>query len=108
MLYIEGNTIRLTRGDTAYLHIPLTSTEGAYEMAPDDTLTLSVKKSTRDSEYTFQKVIKGSDVFRIDPSDTAETSFGKYTYDVQLQNSNGDIFTVIPPSTFEVLVEVTC
>ena len=108
MLYIDGNTIRLTRGDTAYLHIPLATTEGTYEMDPDDTLTLSVKKSTRDTDYIFQKVITGIDVFHIEPSDTADSSFGKYTYDVQLRSRNGDIFTVIPPSTFEILAEVTC
>lgn len=108
MLYIDGNTIRLTRGDTAYLHIPLSTAEGTYEMDPEDTLTLSVKKSTRDTDYIFQKVIKGNDVFHIEPSDTATSSFGKYIYDVQLCNGNGDIFTVIPPSTFEVLAEVTC
>ena len=55
MLYIEGNTIRLTRGDTAYLHIPLATPEGTYEISSTDTLTLSVKKTTRDTEYIFQK-----------------------------------------------------
>lgn len=108
MLYIEGNTIRLTRGDTAYLQIPLTTTDGIYELASEDTLTLSVKKSTRDMDYYFQKVLTGSDIFHIEPSDTAELAFGKYVYDVQLNTSNGDVFTVIPPSTFEVLAEVTC
>ena len=108
MLYVEGNTIRLTRGDTAYLHIPLVSNGVDYEMDANDTLTLSVKKSTRDTDYIFQKVVKGSNVFHVEPSDTSSTSFGKYTYDVQLETNKGDIFTVIPPSTFEVLAEVTC
>lgn len=108
MLYIEGNTIRLTRGDTAYLQIPLAATYGVYELASDDTLTLSVKKTTRDTEYYFQKVITGSDIFHIEPNDTAALTFGKYIYDVQLNTGSGDVFTVIPPSTFEVLAEVTC
>ena len=108
MLYVDGTTIRLTRGDTAYLTIPLTANEGVYEMSSADTLTLSVKKNTRDYEYLLQKVVKGFNTFHIQPDDTAELSFGKYTYDVQLNVSNGDVFTVIPPSTFEVLAEVTC
>lgn len=108
MLYIEGNTIRLTRGDTAYIQIPLAASDGTYEMSTTDTLTFSVKKNTRETEYIFQKVITGVNTFRIEPSDTDELAFGKYTYDVQLNTANGDVYTVIPPSTFEVLTEVTC
>ena len=107
MLYIEGNTIRLTRGDTAYLNIPLVTTEEAYEMNPEDTLTFSVKKSTRDADYIFQKVVTGTNAFHIEPTDTSELAFGKYVYDVELNTIDNDVFTVIPPSTFEVLVEVT-
>lgn len=107
MLYIDGSTIKLTRGDTAYLTIPLTTEVGAYEIHPEDTLTFSVKKNTRDDEYAFQKVITGDNTFHILPEDTAGLVFGKYTYDVQLDDYNGDVFTVITPSTFEVLKEVT-
>ena len=108
MLYIDGNTIRLTRGDTAYLNIPLVTTEGTYEMLPEDILMFSVKKGTRDTDYIFQKVVTGTNSFHIEPTDTAELTFGKYIYDVQLNTKDNDVFTVIPPSTFEVLVEVTC
>ena len=108
MLYIEGDSIKLTRGDTAYLDIPLATTNGEYVMSSTDTLTFSVKKNTRETEYIFQKVIEGSNTFHIEPADTAALTFGKYMYDVQLNTTNGDVFTVIPPSTFEVLAEVTC
>ena len=107
MLYIEGNTIRMTRGDTVYLTVPLTSTTEAYERGPGDPLTLSVKKSERDTEYLFQKVSTGNNTFHIEPADTAALAFGKYKYDVQLNTSDGDVYTVIPPSIFELLVEVT-
>jgi hypothetical protein len=108
VLYINGKTIQLTRGDTAYLHVPLRTTDGSYTIDPTDTLTFSVKKNTRATDYIFQKENVGDDVFHIEPSDTAEVAFGKYTYDIQLTMSNGDVFTVVPPSTFEVLAEVTC
>lgn len=108
MLYIEGTTIRMTRGDTVYLTVPLKSATEAYEMGSDDTLTLSVKKSLRDTEYVFQKVATGSNAFHIEPADTANLAFGKYQYDVQLNTSDGDVYTVIPPSTLELLAEVTC
>ena len=108
MLYIEGTTIRMTRGDTVYLTVPLTSATEAYEMSATDTLTLSVKKSERDAEYIFQKISEGSNAFHIEPSDTAQLAFGKYKYDVQLNTGDGDVYTVIPPSTLELLTEVTC
>lgn len=108
MLYIEGTTIRMTRGDTVYLNVPLTSATEAYEMRSNDTLTLSVKKTTRDTAYVFQKVLTGTQSFHIEPSDTADLAFGKYLYDVELKTSDGDVYTVIPPSTLELLAEVTC
>lgn len=113
MLYIEGNSIRLTRGDTAYLTVPIfikvngENTE-EYTMQPDDTLTLSVKKAVRDVEYCFQKVTTGTNTIHILPQDTAELAFGKYKYDVQLVTAGGDVFTLIEVDNFELLQEVTC
>lgn len=107
MLYIEGNTIRLTRGDTAYIEVPMNVLNGVYEMDPTDTLTFSVKKNSRNTDYIFQKTLVGENVFHIEPADTASLSFGKYMYDIQLTTNIGDVFTVVPPSTFEVLAEVT-
>lgn len=111
MLYIESNgTIRLTRGDTARLTVSITNTIGGqpYEIADDDTLTLSVKKNVNEPEPTIQKVIVGSDTFHIEPNDTNGLAFAKYKYDVQLTTASGDVFTVIEPSIFELMQEVTC
>ena len=110
MLYISGNTIKLTRGDTAYLTIPLKlkSDESEYEMQPDDELVLSMKQYITDSVAVMRKEIVGKNVFHIEPSDTANLSFGKYKYDIQLNKANGDVFTVIDVSIFEILQEVTC
>ena len=109
MLYIEGNTIRLTRGDTAFLTVPIENpdTGEAYEIAEDDTLVFSVKKFTCDTECLFQKTLVGSNVFEIKPEDTQGASVGRYKYDVQLTNALGQVFTVIEPSAFEVMEEVT-
>lgn len=107
MLYIEGTNIRMTRGDTVYLTVPLKTLTEAYEMGSKDTLTLSVKKTVRDTEYLFQKVSVGSNEFHIEPADTTDLAFGKYLYDVQINTSDGDVYTVIPTSAFELLTEVT-
>ena len=109
MLNISGNNIKLTRGDTAYLSVPITMANGEpYEMQSTDTLTLSVKKWLTDTEYKFQKTSIGTNTFHIEPSDTKNLEFRKYVYDIQLQTAEGDVFTVIPTSEFEILTEVTC
>lgn len=118
MLYINGTEIHLTRGDTAYLTVPLRKVlfdengQTRYEpyiMKEDDTLTLTVKRSTKDTEACFQKVNTGTNTFHIEPKDTCDCEFNyKYTYDVELRTANGDNFTVVEPSCFKILPEVTC
>ena len=101
--------ISLTRGDSAWLTVDIVNdtTGEAYLMKPEDTLTLSLKKSVYDDEPVFQKAIKGSNMFKILPTDTANLGFLKYKYDVQLTTASGDVFTVIPDNTFHILPEVT-
>lgn len=110
MLYIEDdNTIRLTRGDTARLSVDVTNFPSGeeYVITDSDTLTLTIKKRESDTQHLVQKVIRGQNCFHIEPSDTKDMVFGKYRYDVQLSTSSGDIYTIIEPSNFEILKEVT-
>lgn len=110
MLYVETDgTIRLTRGDTARLSVTITNDtdQNAYEMQEGDTLTLTVKKTVNDESPSFQKVLTGTNTFHIEPKDTAQLPFGKYRYDVQLLTASGDVYTVIEPTTFEIMQEVT-
>lgn len=51
MLNVNSDgTIQLTRGDTARLEITIKNslTEEAYDMAPDDILSFTIKKSVKD------------------------------------------------------------
>lgn len=108
MLSISGTTIRLTRGDTAYLSVEITNSDGSvYDMDPGDELALSVKKYYQDQTYVFQKIAHGIPEFKILPEDTSGLDFGTYKYDVQLNRANGDIYTVIPMSDLELQKEVT-
>ena len=100
--------IGLTRGDTARLTVTITNeAQEAYSIQEGDTLTLSVKKAVTDKEYALQKTITGSNTFYLEPQDTAGLDFGKYKYDVQLTTVYGDVYTVIAPTVFEILQEVT-
>lgn len=110
MLYVnDDNSIRLTRGDTARILVPITNdlTGTTYELTDSDKLTLTIKKKETDSQPLVQKVLTGSNSFHILPSDTKDLSFGKYVYDVELTTEAGDVYTVIEPTTFELLKEVT-
>lgn len=111
MIRVTGdNAIELTRGDTAYLRVPIMLNNGAgdeYALDPDDTLRFSVKRTVKDTEYCFQKVLKGDNTFHIEPVDTRGLEYGTYKYDVELTTKAGDVFTVIEPTNFKVCSEVT-
>lgn len=101
--------ICLTRGDTARLTISIVNdnTDGEYEIQPDDVLVMTVKRKTTDHDICFQKIVNGDSLIHIKPEDTSELDFGKYKYDVELRTASGDVYTVIEPSTFCLLQEVT-
>ena len=106
----KDNTIRLTRGDTARLTIGRAMnmiTGKDYVFSAGDKLALTVKKTVMDTSPAVQIHVPGGEVFHIKPEDTKALAFGKYVYDVQLTTAEGDVYTVIPPATFEILKEVT-
>lgn len=110
MLYIlNDGTIRLTRGDTARLTVPIHNDldDSTYTMAEDDILAFTIKRTVNDTAPLVSKKSVGINTFHILPEDTKELKFGSYKYDVQLTTVAGDVYTIIEPTTFEVLTEVT-
>lgn len=110
MLHVlSDGTVKLTRGDTARLNVSIKNStlDEDYILAEDDMLTLTVKKTVKDSDYLLQKVLTGSSSFTIDPKDTENLPYGSYKYDVQLTTAAGDVYTVIEPSSFAITYEVT-
>lgn len=106
----KDNTIHLTRGDTARLTIGRAVnviTGKDYVFTAEDELTLTVKKTVMDTSPAVQIRAPGGEALHIRPENTKTLAFGKYVYDVQLTTAEGDVYTVIPPATFEILKEVT-
>ena len=106
----EDNTIHLTRGDTARLLIDRAMnavTGKEYVFTEEDEVALTVKKTVMDTSPAVQIHVPGGEVLHIKPEDTKALAFGLYVYDVQLTTAEKDIYTVIPPTTFEILKEVT-
>ena len=106
----KDNTIHLTRGDTARFaigQIVNTITNTNYTPTADDTVTMTVKKTVLQADPCVQLIVPGGEVLHIKPEDTKAMAFGKYVYDIQLTMADGDVYTIIPPTTFELLKEVT-
>lgn len=108
MLKIDEGKIYLTRGDTAYLQVAITLDDGTvYTAHEGDTLTLSIKKEMNDTGYALQKVVAADEVINILPENTRMLECGKYIYDVQLNTSLNEVFTIISPSGFYLKEEIT-
>lgn len=105
----ETYGIHITRGDTARFTVSITNdiNGSEYEIQAGDILQMTVKKNVKDTESLIHKTLNGGKTFHIEPSDTSAMSFGKYVYDIQLTTSDGDVFTIIDPTVFEILKEVT-
>ena len=105
----DDGSIELTRGDTARITVNITNdtNNSDYVLSNGDTLTLTIKKSTKDTDILVQKTINGSNLFHIEPKDTADLEFKKYKYDIQLSTESGDVFTVVGPYDFKITEEVT-
>lgn len=108
MITLEDDVISLTRGDTAYLYLDLTSDGEPYEWDDGDTWTFTVKFNYDEEEnYLFQKTVKAGDTIVIEPSDTKPYEYGRYVYDLQVNTAIGEVFTVIGPNTFKITKEAT-
>ena len=103
MFFLNGTNIKLTRGDSATLAVSLQG----YDLQEGDTLTLSCKVDPSKTAYLFQ-LTATDDEFTFLPSTTEELDFGAYRYDIQLTTANGEVYTVIPVSSFTVMEEITC
>ena len=106
----KDNTIHLTRGDTARFSIGQivnTITNTNYTPTAEDTVTMTIKKTVLQADPCVQLIVPGGEVLHIKPEDTKAMAFGKYVYDIQITMADGDVYTIIPPTTFELLKEVT-
>lgn len=108
MLKTNNNDISLTKGDTAAFNIVIKNALGeVYGLSESDKLKLTVRGRPGGSLEVIKKVSVGSSVIRIEPSDTKKILPGKYVYDVELETSWGDVYTIIGPSVFELVPEIT-
>lgn len=107
MLKCEGNTIHLTRGDSAVLLLKIRKDDDTeYELQAGDSVLFTVKNSVYDTAVIIQKkLIDGA--IKLTPSDTKDLQYGTFYYDVELTQTDGFVATVIGPQKLIIEPEVT-
>lgn len=107
MLTCDGNTIHLTRGDSAVLLLKIRKNDDTeYELQAGDSVLFTVKNSVYDTSVIIQKkLING--VIKLNPDDTKNLQYGTYYYDVELTQTDGFVATVISPQKLIIEPEVT-
>lgn len=117
MLSIAGTTIAITRGDSAYISLPILQADGRtpYEVQPGDVVALQVRTDvvTGSGSTEPELVINGRIIYQegvpvwvLTPEDTT-IPVGKYKWDVQITLANTDDVTTYNSGTFKITSEVT-
>lgn len=105
---VSGTTISLTRGDTFEADISIANADGtAYEPVEGDSIRFAMKKDYSDPKPLLVKDIPINTMkLVLEPEDTADFTFGKYVYDIQLTRSTGEVDTFITKATIKLTEEV--
>lgn len=108
-----ANTISMTRGDTARFTFQRLDAEGEVILSEPDELYFTVKSSTQNEAFKFQKTKEDMELdgqgnwhFTVDPEDTNGLTFGQYYYDVEVIDAEG-VKTTISIGNFVISPEVT-
>ena len=107
MFKIQGNTISITRGDTGVFSLDIKNAQGQTYDYSQDTVLFTVKPNVYAKDPLIQKQVIYEENITIVPADTEKLSYGEYFYDVQLETAGGVVDTIIVPSKFIILPEVT-
>ena len=107
-MIVSGTNISMTRGDSGTLIVSLSGDQG---LTDGDRIELTVRLTPTSPERVIHKTVtefeEGKAVIAFAPEDTGKLIFRSYVYDVQLARANGDVYTIIKPSRFEITPEVT-
>ncbi len=107
---INGNDIRMIRGDTEQLVVTCQLSDGTERPFEDgDTVTLTVAWPM--GREVLQKTVtsfrEGTAFVLLNHEDTNDLTPGEYAYDVQLTAKDGTVATIIPPARFVLEGDVT-
>lgn len=105
--------IEMIRGRTETLIIAVSDADGTdYTLAEGEVLRFGIKAGEGAENYLLVKelttvhAVDGGYALSLAPEDTEDLPAGRFKYDVGLQ-IGGDYYTVIPPSEFHLIGNVT-
>lgn len=109
---VRGTDLSMIRGDSESIILSLKEDGNMIPFNQGDTVYFTVKQSSNTDKIMMQKIITtfnedGNCIIEIYPDDTRDFSFRDYVYDIQLNDSNGRVTTIIPCSKFTISKEVT-
>ena len=108
---IQGTNISMIRGDSASIIVKCQKNNIDVPFVDGDIIYLTVKESVYTETKLLQKVVTdftdGQAIIYINPEDTKSIKYGRKIYDVQLTRKDGRVSTIVPPSEFNILGEVT-
>lgn len=112
MLNINGDTIYLTRGDSALIKLTLTDANGdPYEPSDGDRIRFAMKKRMSDSNEVLVTVEIPTDtlLLEIRPEHTEALQYNRsrpYKYDIELTTATGRVDTFIADADIFIFPEV--
>jgi len=101
MLSIDGTNITLTRGDTAYITLPILQSDGEtpYEFEEGDEVRLQVRSSAITSDTETELIFSGNisisdgvPIWHI-TTENSTINCGSYVWDVELITAAGEVCT---------------
>lgn len=108
---INGKTITLPRGDSAWCEFPMYTQENddsesvLYKLKPGDKCYFAVKAKYEDDEPVIKKLLDGY-YLHLRPEDTEGLDLGNYYYDVHIVYADGERQTYIRKAKLKLDKEV--
>lgn len=111
-MQVNGNDIYLIRGDSGFLSVSVIENDTPILFKVGDRIFFTIKTSTETPVKILQKIIEvnadTTDIsIEIKPEDTKDLRVKKYFYDIQYNKVSGEVYTIVPPSSFILKPEVT-
>lgn len=102
---IQGNCVRLTRGDTFSVPVVVTNPDGTpYKMQDGDVIRF--KLTTKPGGLVLiTKYIGQEMILTLEPSDTSILPCGMYFFDMQMTFAGGAVDTFLVEGTFIISAE---
>lgn len=110
---VQGTDLSMIRGDSETITVSCADINNQpIQFNSGDLLYFTVKEKTTVEDKLIQKIVSsfetdGTAIIELSPIDTKNLRFKTYVYDIQWIKLDDSVVTIVPPSKFTILEEVT-